>query len=271
MERYYINYIVLCEKGSKRNKNQDNFWCNGKFLASNNNGLAEPIEGSFNNADYPAFAVFDGMGGENHGETAAYLAAKTFDDSYSSLKNKKRDAKKLLLESCYKMNNEICSFSQINHSGHMGTTAAILMFSKNEIFVCNIGDSKIFAHENHKITQLTLDHSASVNKEKTPALTQYLGIPKTEFIIEPYIARCNYQDKGRYLICSDGLTDMMALEEIENIMSTQLSIVQRAGTLMNNALLNGGYDNITIILCDIRKNKGFQIKEIFNRRDKHEH
>ena len=77
--RYYINSIVLCERGKVRSSNQDNFWCAGRFLNSENNGLCEPIEISVNNTDLSMFAVFDGMGGENHGEIAAYLAAKAFD------------------------------------------------------------------------------------------------------------------------------------------------------------------------------------------------
>ena len=249
--RYFIDYIVLCHQGNVRNKNQDNFWCEGKFLESDNDGLAVPLENCIDNTDTSLFAVFDGMGGEKYGEMAAYLAAKTFNSFLSG--NPKIDTKKFLSDVCEKMNVEINIHIENNHTGHMGTTTAIITFNKKDIYICNVGDSKIFQYSTGKLTQISHDHVIAISNEKKPALTQHLGIPKTEFNITPYIAKGDYKTGDRYLICSDGLTDMVMNDEIEKMLTEQKNISHCANALMSTALSNGGVDNITIILCDIHK------------------
>jgi len=258
--RYFIDYIVLCQQGNVRGKNQDNFWCAGEYLKSENDGLATPIKNISDNINKPIFAVFDGMGGEKYGEIAAYLAAKTFDLFCAD--NLKSVMKQFLSEVCEKMNAEICVYVRDNLTGHMGTTTAILAFDNKEIYICNVGDSKIFQHSAGKLSQITHDHVSAVSDEKKPALTQHLGIPTTEFVIEPYIAKGEYADGDRYLICSDGLTDMVTVEEIEKTLSEQKVISDCADALMNSALSNGGIDNITIILCDVHKKRWVTPKKL---------
>ena len=253
---YEIDYTVLCEKGKVRGKNQDNFWCAGKFLDSDNDGLNELVSGK-ECKSCSVFAVFDGMGGENHGEIAAYIAAKTFDSICGAHKNIHNNTGYFLLESCYKLNEEICLYSKINRSGNMGTTAAVIAFGRKEVYICNIGDSKIYRYSEGTLTQLTVDHIMSYNRKKKPALTQHLGIPRTEFVIEPHISSHKYNKKDRYLICSDGLTDMVTPEEIKNIIASYENIPECANKLMSTALTNGGIDNITVILCEIKRKKGF--------------
>jgi protein phosphatase len=248
---YYVDYIVLCEKGKLRSKNQDNFWCANTFLENKNEGLAKPIINSINIVTHPVFAVFDGMGGENHGETAAYLAADIFNSH--AMQKTRMDSPNALSSTCEKMNQKICSYAKSNHAGRMGATVAILAFNTRESHICNLGDSKIFRHNKGKMTQLTHDHAMLLNSEREPVLTQHLGIPQAEFAIEPYTTISEYRNGDKFLLCSDGLTNMVALEDIEAILSAQKDISVSANMLMDAALTNGGTDNITIILCHIRK------------------
>jgi protein phosphatase len=250
---YFIDYIVLCQQGKVRDKNQDNFWCAGYFLESENCGLIAPINNLTENISKPVFAVFDGMGGEKYGELAAYIATKTFNTFYSD--NPRSVMKHFLAEACAKMNKDICVYARDNHTGYMGTTVAILAFDEKDIYVCNVGDSKIFRHSAGKLTQITYDHISTISNGRKPTLTQHLGIPTTEFVIEPYLAKSQYADGDRYLICSDGLTDMVTVEEIEKTLSLHHNVSDCANTLMTSALSKGGVDNITIILCDLHKKR----------------
>ena len=93
--KYSIEYAALCHKGNVRSKNQDNLWCADTLLESENDGLSEMLMGSIDASAFPAFAVFDGMGGEQQGEMAAYIAASHFHTLYHS-KNRS-DAKLFLL------------------------------------------------------------------------------------------------------------------------------------------------------------------------------
>jgi protein phosphatase len=248
---YNIEYAVLCDTGLVRSKNQDNFWCMGEFLENENDGLAEPIAGTADAKGFPAFAVFDGMGGEQQGEVAAYLAARSFDIIYKE--GDKSDIKQFLLDACTGMNKAICLHIEEQQLRYSGSTAAILMLGKKEIYVCNIGDSRVYQFNNGELTQISHDHSEISFTSRKPALTQSLGISEAEFVIAPYVAKGAYESGDKYLICSDGLTDMLTDEEISQTMSENNDVVECAEALLQKALESGGNDNITIILCEIRR------------------
>jgi len=250
---YCIEYAVLCNKGIVRAKNQDNFWCMGKFLTSDNDGLKESIYGTVETKDAPAFAVFDGMGGELHGEVAAYTAASSFNNIYTN--HSKSDMKAFLVDACSAMNHAICAFSETQFFGNTGSTAAILMFGKRDIYICNIGDTRIYHWSNAKLLQISHDHSENSITNRKPALTQNLGIRPSEFVIAPYIAKGVCENGDKYLICSDGLTDMISNEAIEEVLSSNNNVRTCAEILLQKALSAGGHDNTTIILCEIRKQK----------------
>jgi protein phosphatase len=249
--RCFIDAAVLCDKGKLRSKNQDNFWFAETYLEHENTGLPEPLKERFKNADFPVFAVFDGMGGEKYGEIAAWLAAKTFNEHYTG--DSKRETQSFLLEACSKMNSSIVDYADAKRTGNMGTTAAIVAFNKRDIYICNIGDSRIFQYSCGELTQISRDHTSSADGGRKPSLTQNLGIPEDEFIIEPYIAKGDYQSGDRYLICSDGLTDMVQPEVIKKVMSEYGEAQKCAERLMELALDGGGVDNTTIIVCDVHK------------------
>jgi len=250
--KYNIEYKTLCSKGLLRKINQDNFWCIGEFLESKNDGLTSPIIGVTDSKSTPAFAVFDGMGGEQQGEIAAYIAAECFDFVYN--KGFKSDIGQFLDTVCREMNGAICKHIKEQHLSSCGTTAAILMFGKTDVYICNIGDSRIYRFSENKLTQISCDHNESDIFSRKPSLTQYLGIPETEFVIEPFITKAPYKNGDKYLICSDGLTDMVTEEEIIKTMAEAANQSDCAEELLNKALEAGGYDNITLIVCELRKN-----------------
>ena len=108
-----------------------------------------------------------------------------------------------------------------------------------------------------QIVQLSEDHverREGKSTRKAP-LTQHLGIDPEEYLIEPYIAFRKYRSGDVYLVCSDGLTDMVPEEEIGRILRTG-SLTDAAAALRDRALENGGRDNVTVLLCRIEKKKG---------------
>ena len=254
---YFIDYAVLCDKGKTRFRNQDNFWCAGKFLECGKDRLTAPVSGSSPMSSRPAFAVFDGLGGEKYGDIAAFLAVTAFDAYISANKGG------ISFSSAYlyaKMNDDICRYMKDKNIKSMGATAAAALFCEKTVYISNIGDSRIFRLSANKLTQITHDHITTVSHDKKPALAQYLGIPPAEFIIEPYVTECGYKRGDRFLLCTDGLTDMLATDEIRKILLENTEVSECAAALMNQALNNGGADNITVILCGLRCEKG-----LFNR------
>lgn len=106
-----------------------------------------------------------------------------------------------------------------------------------------------------------MDHVAVAAFGVKPPLSQNLGIPPNELVIDPYLARGPYNDGDIYLICSDGLTDMVSVDEITEVL-VSTPIEEAITQLLEKALANGGKDNTTIILCKIERQAGW----FFNRK-----
>ena len=246
---YVIKYYYTSHIGKCRKTNQDNLYCNGNYLNYDNCGTDGIIEGVLSPSSQAVFAVFDGMGGEECGEMAAYLAAKELSEFQF-----KKDVKQDFADFCKNANTKICNYTDAHKLTSMGTTAALLKFAKDQIGLCNVGDSKIFQFSEGKLQQISYDHVGISAFGKKPPLSQNLGIPESELILSPYVATGEYHNGDIYLICSDGITDMLPVPNIEKILCEEKGSVA-AEQLLKQALDNGGKDNITFILIRIEKAK----------------
>ena len=248
---YRIFYWCVSHIGKIRKENQDNLLCDNHFLEASKSEAQFQLNGNTKPSPRTIFGVFDGMGGEAYGEVASYIAAKIA--SEIEIHN---DPPTSFLSFCEKANAEICSYEQAHNISSMGTTAAILSFTKKQITLCNIGDSKVFLFRDGTLTQISRDHVIASRSGLKAPLFQNLGIAPTELIIDPYVAQGAYHDGDFYLICSDGLTDMVTPQEIAEILKTA-KIDQSANALLHKALTRGGRDNITFILCKIKRCLGW--------------
>ena len=246
--RYEIQYFCVSHQGNCRPNNQDNFICNDMYKPMSG-AVVEPITGETDNDMPRLFGVFDGLGGEACGEVAAYIATET-----ASQFDWQGDIQQRLRDFCFTANDRICRYSEDNDVGTMGTTAAMLLSAPEEIYLCNIGDTKIFSFSDGVLEQISYDHVVTVAYGSKPLLSQDLGIPATELIIDPYVVKGRYNDGDTYLICSDGLTDMVGNDEIGMILK-KYKPEQALDMLLNKALENGGKDNITIIILKLKKKK----------------
>ncbi|MCD8107922.1 MAG: SpoIIE family protein phosphatase [Oscillospiraceae bacterium] len=246
--RYEIQYFCISHQGNRRPNNQDNFICNNLFKPIDNT-FAEPLIGKTNNDMPRLFGVFDGLGGEACGEIASYIAAET-----ASQFDLSGDIHSRLYDFCIVANDRICQYSEENAVGTMGTTAAMLAFSPDDIYLCNIGDTKIFSFSGKSLEQISVDHVVTSAYGMKPPLSQDLGIPPTEMIIDPYIVKGRYNDGDIYLICSDGLTDMVDVGEIQRVLRKNKP-AQALDALLEKALQSGGKDNITMIILKLKRRK----------------
>lgn len=214
-----IVYSAATDKG-RRLENQDKIFIDEKELC---------------------FAVFDGMGGEQCGEVASEIASGTMKDNLTLSLN----------DICMKANADICRYMKKYHISCMGTTAAMVRFENSKIEVCNIGDSRVYKFANHELEQISHDHVMNMGMFKTRrVLTQYLGIPEDEMIIEPHTEKRAVESGETYLICSDGLTDMVTDEVIMDII-IKSDVRNASENLVQAALANGGNDNVSVIVCKV--------------------
>ena len=246
---YSLEYACLSHVGRRRTVNQDNFICAGRFIGSPDEKIDYPVSGALEVDDEPVFGVFDGLGGEECGEIASLIAARCASEFSAG-----GDAEAKAAEFCKEANDAICRYASENKVSSMGTTAAMLVFTKKKIVLCNIGDSRIYRFADKKAEQISYDHIGIAAYGVKPPLLQNLGIPPEDMVIDPFISTGTYHPGDVYLICSDGLTDMVPPDEIEEIVENS-EIKEAAGKLLEKALENGGKDNITLILIEIEKSR----------------
>ena len=125
-EQIRIDAACACKTGLVRSNNEDNFYFAGHILDRKNSGLEETLQWS--GGPEAVFAVFDGMGGEASGETAAYLAAAALRDAVG-----RRATENFLTQVCLKANRDICTYARRNRSPLMGSTAVMLAMDGDSV------------------------------------------------------------------------------------------------------------------------------------------
>lgn len=93
-------------------------------------------------------------------------------------------------------------------------------------------------------------------------LTQYLGFQEENMALEPSIVEIGYQPGSSYLICSDGVTDMLSDQELQKILDGTETAEEKVGKILEQALERGGRDNVTLVLAQI---SGYEEKNILKR------
>lgn len=260
--------------GRIRRNNEDNLILDGEILPLDHKDSAV-ITKTITSENGKLVGVFDGMGGYSDGEKASYIAATTAKQAFEHKAGSIRH-EKFLHFLCMEMNDEVCK--EADGSG-MGTTCALLFLFHDRYIVCNIGDSPVFLVRNGEMKQISVDHNQraafelATGKPAPPnqkfKLTQCIGIPKDEMIIEPYVASGNVQCGDFFLLCSDGVTDMISFESIQNIILDYKEPESVINELIDKAMEAGGRDNITavcVLACEasgrVRNLDGF-LKRFF--------
>ena len=255
-----ISASVVSHPGNCREKNEDNFCFNGKTLKTNATSWPMSFRGL--SGKPVLFGIFDGMGGIKAGEKASSIAAET---ARLAIKNigPDIDYTDCLMDICKQANALACSEMINTIKQRIGTTASMLLFAEDRYFLCNIGDSPIYLFREGKLLPIFYEHTEKQNylrlhgvnailPKKKFKLTQNIGIFPEEMEIEPYVTSGTINSSDRFLITSDGLTDMVPEEAIVALLSRRMSPTKTVKSLLQQALDNGGKDNTTIICIDIK-------------------
>lgn len=252
--RWTIQAACGCNTGKVRKNNEDNFFFDSKCLEMYNNGLEsnfyfeKPLRSGL------CISVFDGMGGENFGEVASFSAAHQMQIHKKKFTDFFIPANKYLTQLTNRLNKAVVKAQMEMCTDRMGTTMVSLYYANNRIYIYNVGDSRAYHLRKGVLSQKSVDHvEKRPGKEiKKAPLTQYLGFGTDEFLLEPHITEVEPKKDDIYLLCSDGLTDMLTDKEIADILLENNEVSVCAKKLMQSALDHGGRDNITVIVCKIR-------------------
>ncbi len=206
------------------------------------------------------FMVADGMGGHKAGDYASRCAVDTI--VRSVMEDAQTDQEEIIRKAISVANEEILekSTEDPNYEG-MGTTLVVCTIAENLMKVANVGDSRLYLLREHKITQITEDHSLvqemvrlgkidlenARNHPKKNIITKAVGVMPE---VEADYFDVPLQKGDEILLCSDGLSNMLEDEEIRMIMETARDITEQAEALVRAANNNGGKDNISVIVIE---------------------
>lgn len=236
----------------------------------------------------------DGMGGYRAGEVASAMAVTTTfrqtRDTLMSLVPGQTDEETGLTYESLTVRDAIAranedvyeSATQNTEFKGMGTTLVAALFYDNRLTCAHVGDSRMYAFRGGQMVQLTVDHTVvqefvqtglySVDEAKasfSPSLvTRALGVEQ-EIVVDVHERSVKKEDL--YLLCSDGLTDMVGEDKIERELAKRQPLDTCAENLLQLANKGGGEDNISIILVKVvgdfkaEENWQTQMLDWFNR------
>jgi len=209
-----------------------------------------------------AFIIADGMGGHSAGEIASKMAVEYISKKIKeNEKNFTKDNISQYLQNIIKKVNDII-YEKSNAPGPfsgMGTTLIIAIFISDNLYMGHVGDSRIYVIRDEKIEQLTTDHSyveelvkngslSRVEAEKHPKkniITRAIGCFED---VEADICTYNIQKDDIFILCTDGLTNMLADDKILDIIKKDNDPQTSCVELIEQANRNGGDDNITVVI-----------------------
>ncbi|OQY15827.1 MAG: Stp1/IreP family PP2C-type Ser/Thr phosphatase [Deltaproteobacteria bacterium] len=253
-----ISAAGLSDVGLKRETNED-------FLAMDNSTNL--------------YIVADGMGGHLAGEVASKVAVKIVQKNVNNWINKNSPLTEIFdfpdmtlsqrgnyLSSSIKLANRVIyemSQEYTEYKG-MGTTIVILAVMPSTIIAANVGDSRIYLIRGDSMEPLSKEHSMvaeqlemgliSEEEAKTSPLrhilTRNLGSSET---VDADVFEIEHIDNDRFLLCTDGLTDLVSDNEILNIIKNGNDPEHICQQLISEANKRGGNDNITVSLISVNK------------------
>ena len=219
-----------------------------------------------NKSEEYLMAVADGMGGHSAGEIASSLAVdylvNSFNDNFNNLD--KVQAINWLREKVVRINELIFDYvAKHPESKGMGTTLVVSIITKNYILFGNIGDSSGFVLKDNKLHKVTYDHTLvnllmkagelteeeAENHPKKNVLMKALGANNP---VDIDIFDCDMNITS-ILLCSDGLTNMLTNEQIEEVLNSDIELDDKVIRLIRKSNNRGGTDNISIAYLNLKE------------------
>lgn len=202
------------------------------------------------------FIVADGLGGYEGGEIASSmlvdsmvetLYAQTFIKPLIDVVNDAVPVEMIHIPA--KMANSLILNTSILYPQYhgMATTFVSLLFYNKKVLIANVGDSRAYCLRDKTLKQLSVDHVV-IQENKKRYLAKAIGVNK-EVTIE--MQSLDIKSGDIFIICSDGITDLVDDKAIESIVNTSANVKLAVRSLIAKAKSNGGNDNITVVVVKV--------------------
>lgn len=215
------------------------------------------------------FVVSDGMGGHRGGHLASRIVAEDLpvmlENGLHALRsNNPRSVRRLFERTLAEQSKQLWMEAVVGEHGYkeMGATVVVLLIRDRRAYAANLGDSRIYRLRKGRLVQLTRDHSVifeliaagkiepheAPDHEAQGQITQYVGMEAQD--TAPHIKTFGLHRGDRFLLCSDGLTDMLDDRAVRRILTTLDDAEAACQALVAGANEAGGLDNITAVVVD---------------------
>lgn len=210
------------------------------------------------------YLVADGVGGNVAGEVASKMFLETVTNTFSSAAASAPDNVNIIIKQCFFLAHKRLrenSAANPDHKG-MGCTAEILAFNSHEAVIGHVGDSRTYLLREKKLSLLTDDHSFVFEQVKAGIITAkeaethhmrnvILRAVGIEEDIEVDVFTCETLPGDLFLLCTDGLTDMVQEEQISSVLLQENNLEEKTEQLVKLANKAGGRDNIAVALIEV--------------------
>ena len=251
-----IDCIAFTHNGLVRSNNEDCVLCDGWMR---NRPMVDPLQMSFEcSTSTPCvFALADGLGGHSSGEVASQFVLSRICAAFTESTELSEDFLVQTLQDAHKALFEISSASPA-YRGMGATVAGLALDKTGTVRLFHVGDSRIYRREDRFLQLLTKDDrpepsgygESDSESDAKATLLQCLGGLTSFSEIVPHVGRFEMGDKPEvFLLCSDGLSDMLTLDEIEESMTEihEESVMR----LFERVLAAGAKDNVSILIVEI--------------------
>lgn len=238
-----IHMTAASKIGCVRSQNEDMVLLGNHFVR--NDAFSTRVD--LTNSDRCLVAVADGMGGHNRGDVASSDALHNLQFFFHDLPTGLNPGaiNEMFVEWLDSINNIVASKgrSDEQYKG-MGTTLVGIAFYEGEFYSLNCGDSRLYRFRNGELVQLTSDHSLSNmlgSTHHSNVITNCIGGGCSTSFIDIVKMTDDVKVGDVYMLCSDGLTDMLP----DDVITTLLAGGSDANNLCDAAVAAGGYDNVS--------------------------
>ena len=241
---------AACRIGCVRHDNEDMILAGYQFIRDDE--YRTQLE--LGERDRYMMAVADGMGGHLSGEVASSDVLHNLQFFFSDLPVglNASSFNEMIVGWLESINMILDSKGKADEQYKgMGTPLVALAYYDGDFYSMNCGDSRLYRLRNEELVQLTTDHSLSSlmgDQKHSSVITNCIGGGCTNSFID-VVHIVDIQDGDTYLLCSDGLTDMMS----DNRLSILLAEGADANDLCNAAIVRGGFDNVSACLIKVKK------------------
>lgn len=215
-----------------------------------------------NQADQVLAIIADGMGGHLAGDVASQMTVSVMKDTWENLNEllSPIEAESWLKQTIKAINKQVYHRSQVEHElKGMGTTLVVAIITEEFVSIAHIGDSRFYIYNKSGFTQVTEDHSLvnallnageitpqdAKNHPRRNVISRALG---TDEEVEVDVHSLSIESEEKFLLCTDGLTDKISNEELEEHLNRLSSLEDIGQSLVDLANQRGGEDNISLIL-----------------------